>query len=238
MIQSRFKHIFWNLMAVSVLAVHDDGVWAQMPQSTADLPPSPAPVGTTADSPLSETFHNSRAAEHWRDQPLGKLKASISLNLPDSEKLTPTEVVRLSQATPILAAAGNYPLRLGDSRPWMLSTYEWEAPATRHLPLMFEEPNLERLGYTPAYRIIRGDQEWTIHSPDCVQPLVSGLHFFGRVPFIPYMMGVDNPCVPIYTLGVDRPGSPVPYRRQYVALSLKGAVYQAAATVGMVYLLP
>lgn len=184
--------------------------------------------------------HNPRATELWKDKSLGNLKASIDLGLPADEQLSPLEVARLNQATPFLADHGSHFSVIGDSRPWLLATYEWEAPATRHLPLLFEEPNLERLGYTYGCRTWWCGEEGSIHASDCLQPFISGAHFFGRVPLIPYMIGMEEPCAcePIYTLGVDHPGTPTPYRRHYLPLSLKGAVYQAAATVGMLYIFP
>lgn len=182
--------------------------------------------------------HNPRATENWQDKPLSQLKASISLGLPEDEKLNPLEIARLNQANHFLTSHGSFFSPLGDSRPWLLSTYEWEAPATRHLPLLFEEPNLERQGYTYGFRTYWCGEEGAVHVPECLQPFVSAAHFFGRVPLIPYNLGADDACEPMYTLGVDRPGTPAFYRRQYLPLSLRGAIYQAGATVGMLYIFP
>ena len=140
--------------------------------------------------------------------------------------------------TPLAMKSGSVFSPLGDSRPWMLAPYEWEAPATRHLPLLFEDPNLERLGYTCGGRISWCGEERSLHTGRCLQPFLSAAHFFGRVPMIPYLCGVDHPCEPIYTLGVDRTGSPVPYRRHFIPLSLRGALYQAGVSVGLVYAIP
>lgn len=205
---------------------------AETSPNVATVPPGPA----GEETPVIP--HNPRATENWQDKPLSQLKASISLNLPESEKLTPLEVSRLNQANQFLTSHGSFFSPLGDSRPWLLATYEWEAPATRHLPLLFEEPNLERQGYTYGVRTYWRGEEGAIHVPECLQPLVSAAHFFGSVPLMPYKCGVDCAFEPVYTLGTDRPGTPAFYRKHYLPLSLRGAIYQAGATVGMIYLLP
>ena len=233
------------LLALSLLTF-TGRAFAQTPSDPDAVPPAPAPAGlAAARDPAPAPPQNARATELWQDMPLGQLKASISLNLPEPEQLSPAEVARLSQAAPLLAASGSIFSPLGDSRPWMLAPYEWEAPATRHLPLLFEEPNLERLGYTCACRTHWWDEdgswwseEGSLHAGKCLQPFISAAHFFGRVPLVPYLYGVDCPCEPIYTLGVDRPGSPVPYRRHNIPLSLRGALYQAGATVGLLSIIP
>jgi hypothetical protein len=174
----------------------------------------------------------------WQDQPLSDLKASIGLNLSGADKLSPSEVARLNQAAPQMAANGSVFSPLGDSRPWMLAPYEWEAPATRHLPLLFEDPNLERLGYTFGCRTGWCVEDESVHAGKYMQPIISGAQFFGRVPLIPYLCGVDAPCEPVYTLGVDRPGSPVPYRRHFIPFSLRGALYEAGVAVGLAFAIP
>lgn len=201
-----------------------------------EIPPPPAPQLAQAEESNSDSGQTAvrRAAQLWDDMPLGQLKASIQYTPPESEPFTESERLRLDQAAPLLARYGSHPVPLGESRPWMLSSVEWEAPATRHLPLLFEEPNLERQGYLFSYRC--GDQ--TGHVGECLQPFVSAAHFFGRVPLIPYMCGLDDPWVPVYTLGVDRPGSPLPYRRHYLPLDLKAALYEAGAVVGCLYIFP
>lgn len=217
------------LLVVTLMSVGERAV-AQVP---------PAPAGVQADQtinlPRPAPPANARAVELWQDKPLGELKASI--NLAESEKLNKTEVARLDQAAPMLAAHGYTVSVFGESRPWMLNTYEWEAPATRHLPLLFEEPNLERLGYRSGVRTWWGDCE-SIHAGNALQPFISAAHFFGRVPAIPYLCGVDDPWDPIYTLGVDRPGTPVLYRRHFIPWSYRGALYEAGFVLGLAYAIP
>lgn len=215
-------------------------------QNEVAIPPAPgaddsavpqAPPGSDGEITEGPKADN-RVTELWQDKPLGQLKASIALKFSETEKLRETELQRLTLATPHMVARGNMTHTIGQSRPWMLASYEWEAPATRHLPLWFEEPNLERMGYTWGMQWNVCGFEAGQCASECLQPFVSAGHFFGRVPFIPYMCGIDPPCEPIYTLGVDRPGSPVPYRRYLIPVTLKAALYQAGAMVGVAYAVP
>jgi hypothetical protein len=213
------------------------------------IPPSPSPSPSPSPMPmpmppelqkfqdsLPEQYSGSSAAELWRDKPLRELKAAILPKFKDLEKLRDTERQRLNQAAPLMAARGASIQTIGQSRPWLLSSYEWEAPATRHLPLLFEEPNLERMGYTyGCYWNICGFESGP-HQAECLQPFVSGVCFVSRVAMVPYILGIDPPGEPIYTLGVDRPGSPVPYRKYLIPLSIRGAIYQAGFMTGLSFL--
>lgn len=111
---------------------------------------------------------------------------------------------------------------MGANREWVGSVYEWEAPALAHGPLRFEDVNLERYGYHHGL----------------AQPLYSAAHFFGRIPVIPYMWGTHGPGERMYTLGYYRPGSYAPYQLSRPQLSVKGALLEAGAVVGVGFLLP
>lgn len=219
-----------RLLSVSVALLASAIVSADEPTAVEPVPPSPMPASAGSD-PVKE----SAVSKFWQDRPLVGLKATIK----PSEGELPN-----NHAAPRLAEGGTKYHSFGDSRPWMLCSYEWEAPATRHLPLLFEEPNLERLGYTYGgchaigccHKSCGGES--CLQSCECLQPIVSGVRFFGRIPFIPYMWGYQTPCEPVYTLGVDRPGSPVCYRKHLIPLSIKGAIYQAAAITGLVFYIP
>ncbi|MBI1346896.1 hypothetical protein GC163_11475 [bacterium] len=171
-----------------------------------------------------------------QDRPIGDLQASLSaptLNAPEN------------LARPRLAEAGVAPQPGGLGRGWCLEPFDWEASAMRHRPLYFEEPNLERMGYyygAPGLKHNKltcntGLCAW-MPEDELLQPFVSAAHFYGRVAAVPYMMGVDYPWVEIYTLGDDRPGSCVPYRTYLVPLSLKGALLQGKAVLGLAYIIP
>ncbi|MCC7475669.1 MAG: hypothetical protein IT425_09750 [Pirellulales bacterium] len=108
-------------------------------------------------------------------------------------------------------------------RCWEQITYMWKASALCHKPLYFEEEQLERYGhsFTP-----------------CIQPFVSGAHFFCTLPVLPYCMGVEPPCECIYALGHYRPGNCAPYMINPVPLSLRGALFEAGAVTGTAAALP
>lgn len=152
------------------------------------------------------------AKQHLKSVPLNRVNATIK----PPEGDMPNQVY-LDGATgspiPSDESAGQTRIFMTDqSRPWLSSCFWWEAPASRHLPLLFEEPNLERLGY--AYGccdIGMCDEEPRLGQR--VQALVSGVNFYGRIPFAPFMCCYQPFTEPVYTLGTDRPGSPVPYRK-------------------------
>lgn len=210
------------LLLIAAGAVTERMAWGDEPSAVAPIPPSPA---STEATPAVVT----PGSRPWQDRPLRSLKATIK----PTEGELPTNL-----AAPRMAQTATIYSGYGENRPWMLSTYEWEAPATKHLPLLFEEPNLERLGYTHGFYWNKWGYESGPHAAECLQPVVSGMHFFGRIPFIPYMWGYQDPCEPVYTLGTDRPGSPVCYRKHLIPLDLNGALYQAGGIVGLVFLIP
>lgn len=174
---------------------------------------------------------------HLMSQPLSQIRASIKPTpgiVPEKHGLSD----RLEQRHSLDRSPVPSEMFSGDQgRPWALNSFEWEAPATKHLPLLFEEPNLERLGYAYGFCDI-GICDEEPRRGQRLQTLVSGVNFFGRIPFIPYMAGVHPLTEPVYTLGTDRAGSPVAYRRYLPHRSLKGAIYQAGAVVGAVYIIP
>ena len=189
------------------------------------LPPAPA-IGTP------QPQHPPTTARLLADRSITSLQASIASPSPD----TPENVAQEAFAT-----LGVSPQPLGIQRNWQLEPYAWEASAVRHLPAYFEEPNLERLGYYygcpqdgPLACALYGDDP----RPQFLQPMVSAAHFYGRVAALPYMMGAQPPCEEVYGLGEDRPGSPVPYRKYYMPLSLRGMLYQTSAVLGTAYMLP
>jgi hypothetical protein len=110
-----------------------------------------------------------------------------------------------------------------EGRSWEQTTFLWKASALCHKPLYFEDPQLERYGHS---------------FPPCCQPLISGAHFFTRLPVLPYCMGVEPPMECIYSLGHYRPGSCAPYMFEPIPLSYRGALFQAGAVVGAAAALP
>lgn len=110
----------------------------------------------------------------------------------------------------------------GYSRPGWMMQYCWEAPALCHRPLLFEEVNLERHGY---------ETPW-------LQPVISGAHFFVRVPVLPYLMVSQDYLGCTYTLGHYRPGSCAPYLWYYPQFSAAGLTLEGAVVTGLILAIP
>ena len=98
----------------------------------------------------------------------------------------------------------------------------WQASNIAYQPLYFEDVNLERYGYQHCH----------------LQPLISAAHFFGRIPAIPYFMGVRHPRQCIYPLGFAQPGDCTPRHHYWVPWSTKGALLQGAAVTGLIFAIP
>jgi hypothetical protein len=130
--------------------------------------------------------------------------------------------------TDITPEDGEFPqyCAIGDQafqpRCWPQVTFTWKASALCHKPLYFEEQQLERYGHTFGY----------------AQPVVSMAHFFGTLPVLPYKMGIEMPWECMYALGYYEPGSCAPYIIDPVPLNLRGALLEAGAWTGGVYLIP
>lgn len=200
---------------------------------TPELSQLPAPENPVKADAATETS-NPNFPVPWagNDRPVVSMRATIALPAGELPRNRAREIAS-TQPTELMVT--------GTSRPWLWQQVEWEAAATRHLPLYFEEPMLERLGYTHGWG--RADCDYC--ATDCdrkkaeaFQPFVSAAAFFGRVPILPYQMGVDLPWEPIYTLGEPLPGSPAPYEKQRLPLSLRGAVFQAGAVTGAAFIIP
>jgi hypothetical protein len=116
---------------------------------------------------------------------------------------------------------------LGDDRyeprSWAEITYLWKASGLCHKPLYFEQVQLERYGHS-----------WG----PVMDPIVSGAHFFGTVPLLPYKMGIESPGECIYTLGYYRPGNCAPYMIPAVPFTWRAAAYEAAAAAGVILIFP
>ena len=109
------------------------------------------------------------------------------------------------------------------ARQWTPATVTWKASALCHKPLYFEETQLERYGHTTG---------------PISQPVISSAHFFTNIATLPYKMGINPPNECQYSLGYYRPGSCAPWFIPPVPLSVRGALMEAGAWVGGVYVLP
>lgn len=116
-----------------------------------------------------------------------------------------------------ISLAGDMP------RPWPTQVYNWQAAATRHQPLYFEEINAERYGYSC---------NWV------AQPLVSTAHFFATIPALPYLKTANCPGECQYTLGHYRAGSCPPYRRHCPPCDCLAATAEAGSIWWLIAVLP
>ena len=108
-------------------------------------------------------------------------------------------------------------------RQWPEFTYNWKAAALCHKPLYFEQVQLERYGHS-----------WGPY----VQPIMSGVHFFGTLPILPYKMGIRTPCECVYTLGYYRPGSCAPYMIDPIPFTWRAAFFEGAVATGISFVIP
>lgn len=108
-------------------------------------------------------------------------------------------------------------------RDFTLITMTWKASGLCHKPLYFEERALERYGHSVG---------------PIAQPFLSGAHFFATPFILPYKMGINPPNECQYSLGYYRPGSCAPYMVPPVPISPRGALLEAGAMVGGVFLIP
>lgn len=109
------------------------------------------------------------------------------------------------------------------ARNWQPVTFTWKASGLCHKPLYFEDAQLERYGHTFG---------------PVVQPFASGAHFFANIALMPYNMGIHPMTECQYSLGYYRPGGCAPRILPPFPLSVRGALMEAGAWVGGVYLIP
>lgn len=108
-------------------------------------------------------------------------------------------------------------------RNWSPVTYMWKASGLCNKPLYFEQVQLERYGH-----------DWG----PVLQPFVSGAHFFGTIPILPYKMGLQPPNECDYSLGYYRPGSCAPYMIEPLGFTWRAAAFQAGAVTGAAFAIP
>jgi len=101
--------------------------------------------------------------------------------------------------------------------------YTWQPTNFFHMPAYFDDVPLERYGQTRHPHI---------------QPLFSGTKFFLQLLAIPYKMGVNRPHDCVTTLGHQPPGNCVPCLKQSLPHEAAATFIEAAAAVGVVFLLP
>jgi len=112
---------------------------------------------------------------------------------------------------------------IDEPRQWPQITYTWKAAALCHKPLYFEQVHLERYGHS-----------WGPY----VQPIMSGVHFFGTLPVLPYKMGIRTPCECVYTLGYYRPGNCAPYLIDAIPFTWRAALFEAGVATAIPFIVP
>lgn len=110
-----------------------------------------------------------------------------------------------------------------ENREWLASTMTWKASGVCHKPLYFEEVQLERYGHSAG---------------PVLQPALSGAHFFLNIATLPYQMGMSPPNECEYALGYYRPGSCAPWLLPPIPLSVRGALMEAGAITGGIFVIP
>ena len=101
--------------------------------------------------------------------------------------------------------------------------FTWVPTELWYKPLYFEDAILERAGQSK-------------HA--LLQPWLSGAHFFGTFPLMPYRIGLDRPYDRVYSLGHYRPGSPTPCLGNRLPLEVDAATFEAMTWAGLFFLLP
>ncbi len=175
-----------------------------------------------AEKSASVTFFGERSigqSDHSGEPLAGDVPVTrLSLNIQPEPGRMPEQ-----RGTPAIsnssATAGHTPEA---NRNWRESLVHWNAPETTHGPLYFEEPNLERHGYSRGY--------W--------QPLVSGLRFFSTAPLLPGLMTLDRPFTLQYELGESRVGSFTPYRARKIPWNAKSLLVEIGVVSGFSFIIP
>jgi hypothetical protein len=178
--------------------------------SADQSPPSPAANDTSLKTDSVKAKEScDKSLQNLREYTVNKVKLDIAIKGTEGEDY------------PFECSIDDGSTHVG--RCWEQTTYMWKASAMCHKPLYFEDEQLERYGHS--------------FSP-CIQPFVSGAHFFLTVPVLPYCMGVEPPGECVYALGHYRPGDCAPYMCDPIPLSLRGALFEGGAVVGVAAAIP
>jgi hypothetical protein len=184
------------------------------PPQPGELPPAPPPRSQAAPAQKPLPLRPGEAEEidgGWK--PIGAV--TFASQLPPGELPQNLAASRFARAGEIIAG----PSEVCDD---LAYTYYWESTSFCCGPLYFEEPNLERYGYTHGI----------------LQPIISGAHFFATIPLLPYKMVVHPPHECVYTLGYYRPGDHAPRQRVRDPFRLDAAAIEAALVVGIFLAVP
>jgi hypothetical protein len=150
-------------------------------------------------------------------RPMSSLSTNISIPpTKDEESLPEDAALRRFEEEGLIAHAGDV------GRDWALTDYRWEASCLCHGPVLFEQLNAERYGITYG----------------CLQPIVSGAHFFVTVPALPYKVWAQGHDHCQYALGYYRPGSYATPQCYKPRISADASLFEAGVILGLIYILP
>ncbi len=204
------------------------------PRQPTSRPPAtitpPGNLGELDSGTIQDSFREPQALDpgqtDW-DQEMAQLRGGQQP--PACRK--PEEILKRIRdiTSDISADAGDFPPEcpLGDSpfepRMWQMTAFHWKASGLCHKPLYFEQVGVERYGHSLG---------------PILQPIWSGVDFYGRIFLLPYEMGIEPPWECVYALGYYRPGSCAPKMIFPFPVSIRGGLLEAGAVLGAVYLLP
>lgn len=182
--------------------------------------PVPMPATPVRPRPLGPTERLKKAPRAYQALTMKSLNVQPK---PTEGQTTPPRLPD-SPAKELMAKSGTVKHTTGVGREWGTTIYMWEAPAYRHDPLYFEEPQLERYGNEVPF----------------VQPAISAGHFFGSFATLPYQMGIEGngPITAQHDLRCERPGDCATYSWQRLPWSNTGAATQAGAVLGLIFIIP
>lgn len=158
------------------------------------------------------------AAETYAGQPASVPRAVRPLSQLGIDIATPEGKLPRDHASKLETVDG-----VTNARAWPTYHYHWAASASRHYPLRFEEVNAERYGYTCSRTF---------------QPALSAAHFFGTIPYLPYLIATECPRECNYTLGHYRSGNCNPWRAHGFPCEIGPAGIEGAAVAGLIFLVP
>jgi hypothetical protein len=189
------------------LVAHRTIVVEAMPsQSDETSEPVSAPTAVPEKSSTSE----GGAAKTNFERPIGEIRLNVTPPVGSLPKNSAAERF----------ASKDHPKSL---RPWELTPYCWNAPNLFYRSLYYEDPNLERLGYSACRPL---------------QPAISGVKFMADTLALPYHMTLHSPCECISPLGYERPGSPAPFRMYLPECDARAAAVQAGTVLGLIAIIP
>ena len=202
------------------------------PRQPTSSPPAtitpPSNAGDLDSGTIQDSFREPQALDpgqtNW-DEEMAQLRGGQQP--PACRK--PEEILKRIRdiTSDISADAGDFPPEcpLGDSpfepRMWQMTAFHWKASGLCHKPLYFEQVGVERYGHSLG---------------PILQPIWSGVDFYGRIFLLPYEMGIEPPWECVYALGYYRPGACVPYKYTQAPWNTEAALVEAGVLTGSFYL--